>query len=348
LHYTFVESQGRPLTAQERERIREAILDLLETDAEFRTRVFQLVVPAELRQILDEIRQFRLDFKTYSEAQDKRFEALISEMNRRFEEVDKRFEEVNRRFEEVDKRFEALISEMNRRFEEVDKRFEALISEMNRRFEEVDKRFEALISEMNRRFEEVDKRFEALISEMNRRFEEVDKRFEALISEMNRRFEEVDKRFEEMDKRFEAILEQIREIRVELAGLGGRLGRGFEDLVRQTLKAVVGAEVKEVKRLIMWDEKGEVYGHPENVEFDAYASNSEKFLIEVKSSANKGDVLIFNKKAEWAEKTLGKTRKILIAAYVEDAAYRECIQLGITVISRNIVPREKEEDTLRL
>jgi Uncharacterized conserved protein containing a coiled-coil domain len=275
-----VESQGRPLTAQERERIREAILDLLETDAEFRTRVFQLVVPAELRQILDEIRQFRLDFKTYSEAQDKRFEALISEMNRRFEEVDKRFE--------------------------------------------------------------------ALISEMNRRFEEVDKRFEALISEMNRRFEEVDKRFEEMDKRFEAILEQIREIRVELAGLGGRLGRGFEDLVRQTLKAVVGAEVKEVKRLIMWDEKGEVYGHPENVEFDAYASNSEKFLIEVKSSANKGDVLIFNKKAEWAEKTLGKTRKILIAAYVEDAAYRECIQLGITVISRNIVPREKEEDTLRL
>ena len=244
MHYTFVESQGRPLTAQERERIREAILDLLETDAEFRTRVFQLVVPAELRQILDEIRQFRLDFKTYSEAQDKRFEALISEMNRRFEEVDKRFEE--------------------------------------------------------------------------------------------------------MDKRFEAILEQIREIRVELAGLGGRLGRGFEDLVRQTLKAVVGAEVKEVKRLIMWDEKGEVYGHPENVEFDAYASNSEKFLIEVKSSANKGDVLIFNKKAEWAEKTLGKTRKILIAAYVEDAAYRECIQLGITVISRNIVPREKEEDTLRL
>ena len=239
-----MESQGRPLTAQERERIREAILDLLETDAEFRTRVFQLVVPAELRQILDEIRQFRLDFKTYSEAQDKRFEALISEMNRRFEEVDKRFEE--------------------------------------------------------------------------------------------------------MDKRFEAILEQIREIRVELAGLGGRLGRGFEDLVRQTLKAVVGAEVKEVKRLIMWDEKGEVYGHPENVEFDAYASNSEKFLIEVKSSANKGDVLIFNKKAEWAEKTLGKTRKILIAAYVEDAAYRECIQLGITVISRNIVPREKEEDTLRL
>jgi len=273
LHYTFVESQGRPLTAQERERIREAILDLLETDAEFRTRVFQLVVPAELRQILDEIRQFRLDFKTYSEAQDKRFEALISEMNRRFEEVDKRFEEVNRRFEEVDKRFEALISEMNRRFEEVDKRFEALISEMNRRFEEVDKRFEAL------------------------------------ISEMNRRFEEVDKRFEEMDKRFEAILEQIREIRVELAGLGGRLGRGFEDLVRQTLKAVVGAEVKEVKRLIMWDEKGEVYGHPENVEFDAYASNSEKFLIEVKSSANKGDVLIFNKKAEWAEKTLGENQE---------------------------------------
>ncbi len=268
MHYTIVESQSKPLTDQERQRIKEAVIELLEEDTEFRARVYQLVVPAELRMIADEIRQLRLDFKAYSEAQDRRFEALISEMNRRFEEV-------------------------------------------------------------------------------NKRFEEVDRRFEALISEMNRRFEEVNKRFEEMDKRFEAILEQIREIRVELAGLAGRLGRGFEDLIRQTLKAVVGVEVKEVKRLVMWDEKGEVYGHPENVEFDAYASNSEKFLIEVKSNAKRGDILIFNKKAEWAEKTIGKARKILITAYIDDTAYRECLKLGINVISRNIVPQERE-DTLRL
>ena len=243
MHYTIVESQSKPLTDQERQRIKEAVIELLEEDTEFRARVYQLVVPAELRMIADEIRQLRLDFKAYSEAQDRRFEALISEMNRRFEEVNKRFEE--------------------------------------------------------------------------------------------------------MDKRFEAILEQIREIRVELAGLAGRLGRGFEDLIRQTLKAVVGVEVKEVKRLVMWDEKGEVYGHPENVEFDAYASNSEKFLIEVKSNAKRGDILIFNKKAEWAEKTIGKARKILITAYIDDTAYRECLKLGINVISRNIVPQERE-DTLRL
>jgi len=170
----------------------------------------------------------------------------------------------------------------------------------------------------------------------NKMFEAMDKRFEALIKEMNERFQQV-------DKRFEALIKEMTSLRVEVSALGGRLGRGFEDVIRQTLSVVAGVEIKEVKRLIMWDDVGEVYGHPENVEFDAYASNGQKFLIEVKSFAKREDVLLFSKKATWAEKKLGQVNKILIAAYIDDDAYRICSGLGIIVVSRNIVPKEPEE-----
>ncbi len=56
-----------------------------------------------IHDMLQEIKQLRID------------------MNRRFEAVDKRFEE-------MDRRFEALIAEMNRRFEAVDKRFEEMMT----------------------------------------------------------------------------------------------------------------------------------------------------------------------------------------------------------------------------
>ena len=56
-----------------------------------------------IHDMLQEIKQLRID------------------MNRRFEAVDKRFEE-------MDRRFETLIAEMNRRFEAVDKRFEEIMT----------------------------------------------------------------------------------------------------------------------------------------------------------------------------------------------------------------------------
>jgi len=50
-------------------------------------------------------------------------EALIHQMDKRFEQVDKRFEQVDKRFEQMDKRFE-----------QVDKRFEEMLHHVDRRF----------------------------------------------------------------------------------------------------------------------------------------------------------------------------------------------------------------------
>ncbi|MEM3671265.1 MAG: DUF3782 domain-containing protein [Thermoprotei archaeon] len=211
----------------------------------------------------------------------------------------------------------------------VPKELAALTSELSKlrkdmldQFRSVNKHLELL----DERFLTMDKRFEA----MNERFEAVDRRFEA-----------INQRFEAMDKRFEAMIGELRSLRIEVSALGGRLGFGFEDLVRQTIRSFSDADIKSVERIELYDDLGEVFGRPAKIEFDAYASNGDKFLVEVKSSAKVEDVLLFARKAAWAERKIGRAKLVLVTAYIDSDAYKECSRLGIRCVARNIVPVEE-------
>jgi len=52
-------------------------------------------------QILNEIKQLRIDMNKRFEQVDKRFELMQNNMDKRFEQVDKRFEQVDKRFDTV-------------------------------------------------------------------------------------------------------------------------------------------------------------------------------------------------------------------------------------------------------
>jgi hypothetical protein len=66
--------------------------------------------------------------------------------------------------------------------------------------------------------------FMALLDEMRATREDSNRRFEERRQEMNQRFETVDRRFEAVDHRFEVIIGKLREMRVHLSALGGRVG----------------------------------------------------------------------------------------------------------------------------
>ena len=173
-------------------------------------------------------------------------------------------EELRALREESNRRFEGLHHEIAQRFEAVDQRFETLLREMNQRFEAVDQRFETLLREMNQRFEAVDRRFEA-----------VDQRFEMLLREMNQRFEAV-------DRRFEGVIAELREQRVHLSALGGRVGRGLEFIVKGIVEEFAGESFPLADRLVLVDTEGEVFGVPgAEVEFDLYAHNGRAYLVEI-------------------------------------------------------------------
>lgn len=67
----------------------------------------------------EELKSLRKISEINFQANEKRFESLLREMNARFEAIDKRFEA-------IDSRFESLQREMNARFEAMDKRFSVI------------------------------------------------------------------------------------------------------------------------------------------------------------------------------------------------------------------------------
>ena len=90
-------------------------------------------------------------------------QALIEQMDKRFDQVDKRFDQVDKRFEQVDKRLEQVdkrLEQMEKRFDQVEKRIE----QVEKHLEQIDKRFD----QVDKRFEQIDKRFEAMTQRIDR------------------------------------------------------------------------------------------------------------------------------------------------------------------------------------
>lgn len=207
----------------------------------------------------------------------------------------------------------------------------AVLERMDVNQEETNRRFVELLEETNRRFAE-------LREETNRRFEAVDRRFEATLAEIKELREDTNRRFEAVDRRFEAIVTDLRDLRLEVAALSGRLGRGLEEIVRQTVEKFSGQQFKEVKRLVLEDKAGELYGVPAEVEFDLYLADTVKYVVEVKSHVKMGDVLNFYRKKLFAEARLGGPLKgLLISASIDRPARKKCRELGLDLITRSVV-----------
>jgi hypothetical protein len=168
--------------------------------------------------------------------------------------------------------------------------------------------------------EETGRRLEELRADMDRRFEAMDRRFEA-----------VDRRFEAMDRRFEAMLVELRHQRLMVSTLGVRVGFGIEGLVKAAVEEFAGASFPAAERLILEDVAGELYGVPgAKVEFDLYAHNGTAYLVEVKSHVKPGDVLMFHRKAAFAEARLGRpVIRLMLALSVEPRAAALMQELGI-------------------
>jgi hypothetical protein len=162
--------------------------------------------------------------------------------------------------------------------------------------------------------------------------EETGRGLAELRADMDRRFEAVDRRFEVVDRRFEAMLAELRHQRLMVSTLGLRVGFGIERLVKAAVeKEFAGASFPAAERLILEDTAGELYGVPgAMVEFDLYAHNGTAYLVEVKSHVKPGDVLMFHRKAGFAEARLGRpVLRLMLALGVEPRAVALMQELGI-------------------
>jgi len=182
--------------------------------------------------------------------------------------------------------------------------------------------------------------------------EETESRFDRILEELRldreanmRKWEEQDRKWEEQNRKWEAnqktindilaaIQTQAREHRSSIGALGARWGLYSEQSFRNGLKAILeesfGVEVLNINE---YDEAGEVFGHPDQVELDIIIRDGILILCEIKSSISKSDMYTFEKKTAFYEKRhLRKaTRKLVISPMVDERALQAAQKLGIEV-----------------
>jgi hypothetical protein len=352
--------------------IRQRLPELMRTDPEIRGWILDLgreyfadraQTDARFEQMLAELRQEREDwnrrFEEEREDRNRRFEEERAEWRRLWEEEreawDRRFQEEreawNRRWEEeraeserrwrrflarYERRWQQQLAEWNRRWEEEraesQRRWEEERAEWNRRWEEEraesQRRWEEERAEWNRRFEEEraesQRRWEEQRAEWNRRWEEE-------RAESQRRWEENQKEHQEFRETFRHLLQRID---TGISAIGARWGIFAESAFRNGIQAILeesfGVQVLHYQG---YDETGDVFGHPDQVELDLIIRDSTLIVCEIKSSMSRSDMYTFDRKVRFYERREGRRadRKMVISPMVEEKALQIAQKLGIEV-----------------
>ncbi len=197
---------------------------------------------------------------------------------------------------------------------------------------QMEDRFDRILDELRRDREEQRIKWE----EQNRKWEE-----------QNRKWEEQSGKWEEQNRRWEANQKVIQEMLTEIqalarkhdstiGALGARWGLHSEQAFRNALKGILekfaGVEVLNVME---YDDEGEVFGRPDQIEVDIIIKNGLLIIVEIKSSMSKPDMYIFERKVRFYEKRHQRkaSEMIVISPMVAPNALPVAEKLGIRIYS---------------
>ena len=194
---------------------------------------------------------------------------------------------------------------------------------------------------------EFDEKFDRVLNELQRdreeqarKWDEQNRKFDAFQAEQARKWEENTQRLDRMEAQNSATLEEIqkanRRYESAIGAIGSRWGLYSEASFRNGLQAILGQSFGvEVLNLTLYDQEGEVFGRPEQVELDIIIKNGLTIVCELKSSIDKAGMYIFGRKAEFYAKNQNRVvdRKIVISPMVDERAIPVAKSLGIEIYS---------------
>ncbi|SFM64273.1 PD-(D/E)XK nuclease family protein [Thermodesulforhabdus norvegica] len=284
-----------------------------------------------------ELRELKEESDRRWEENQRAFRELKEESDRRWEENQRALrelkEESERRWEEYKRELREFKEESERRWEEYKRELRELKEESDRRWEENQRALRELKEESDRRWEEYKRELRELKEESERRWEEYKRALRELKEESDRRWEEnqqvirqILKRLEASDRRFESTI----------GALGARWGLYTEQSFRNALKGILEEFFNvEVISVTEYDDTGEVFGRPEQVELDLIIKDGILIIGEIKSSMSKADMYLFERKARFYEKRHNrKARKLIVISPMVDKKAKEVAErLGIEVYS---------------
>ncbi|MBL1208637.1 DUF3782 domain-containing protein [Geminocystis sp. GBBB08] len=177
--------------------------------------------------------------------------------------------------------------------------------------------------------------------------QETDSKFDRILTELQRdreeqarKWDEQNHKWDEQNHKWDETLEEIKKLHKKydsaIGALGARWGLYSEASFRNGLKGILedsfGVEVINVNE---FDDEGEVFGRPDQVEIDVIVKNGLLILCELKSSIDKAGMYIFDRKAAFYEKRHQRKvdRKLVICPMVDDRAKPVAQKLGIELYS---------------
>ncbi len=249
---------------------------------------------------------------------DQRFDRILDELARDREEQARKWDENNRKWDENNRRLDEFIHEQNQKWDENNRKWD----ENNRKWDENNRRLDEFIHEQNQKWDE-----------NNRKWDENNRRLEDYSHEQNQKWWEQ----QEQNK---AMLAEIQKLHKKydstIGALGSRWGLYSEASFRNGLKGILedsfGVEVLNINE---FDDQGEVFGRPDQVEIDVIIKNGLVILCEIKSSISKAEMYIFDRKVEFYQKRHQRevNRKLVISPMVNKNALPVAKKLNIEVFS---------------
>ena len=222
-----------------------------------------------------------------------------------------------------------------------------LTANLYSRREETSDWFHQTLEEMRRERERQDAlwrennaRQDALWRENNERLErqrqEDEKKWEANQAELRAMREEQNGKWEANQAELKALHEESlalgKRIDRGIGALGARWGmrseKAFRDALAGILEKTFGVQVLNVNE---YDDEGEVFGRPDQIEIDVIIRNGLLVLCELKSSIDKAGMYSFERKARFYERRHQRQadRLIVISPMIDSRAQEVAQRLGI-------------------
>ncbi|MCD5407606.1 MAG: DUF3782 domain-containing protein [Desulfotomaculum sp.] len=176
--------------------------------------------------------------------------------------------------------------------------------------------------------------------ELEKKWAEQDEKWWKNQQELDKKWAEQSKKWEKNDQRMDQLVAGVTALSKKhdatIGALGARWGLHTEASFRNAMKGILEENFKiKVLHVTEYDDAGEVFGRPDQVELDLIIKNGMLIIAEIKSSMSKSDMYVFYKKVQFYIKTHQQqvAKMIVISPMVDEKAKVLAKELGIVVYS---------------
>jgi hypothetical protein len=259
------------------------------------------------------------------EETESKFDRVLATLERDREEQSRKWDEQSRKWDEQSQQNQNTFATLERDREEQSRKWD----EQSRKWDEQYQQNRETLANLERDREE-----------QSRKWDEQYQQNQNTFATLERDREEQSRKWDEQHQQTQTMLAEIqdqkRRYESTIGAIGSRWGLYSEESFRSALKGILeqsfGVQVLNVND---FDEAGEVFGRPDQVELDIVITNGSVIACEIKSSLSKSDMYSFDRKVAFYQKRHERpiSRKLVISPMVDQRALPVAEALGIEVYS---------------